>query len=158
MSGKRAVVITTFLTFLITSFVWVGVGTVIYHVLTREPPGFEVVIEHPDSVELNEDFLLVVKVKNPMGGSLNLGSVDFYDDLLDGFEVLSVDPKPNSKQKLFGFTSYYFRTARKSSSEFVLTLNLRAKEAGEWAGDIDCCTPLENFVTNYIEISVVDPQ
>jgi len=158
MYNERAIWITGILTFLMTSVLWIGVGTLIYHVLTRDPPNFEVMIEHPDSVTLNEEFVLVVKVKDPAGEPLNLGSIDFETGLLNGFEVLSVHPKPLSKQKIPNYTSYYFKTLKKSPSEFIFTLNLRARKVGEWAGDIDCCTPLENFVTHYTEISVVEPQ
>jgi hypothetical protein len=33
---------------------------------------------------------------------------------------------------------------------------MRAKEAGLWAGDIDACNIMQNMVTHYTEIEVVD--
>ncbi len=155
--GKRALFITAIVTFVVTSAIWIGVGAAGYHLLFRDPPGFEVTVDQPESVELGDRFSLTIRVANPTGKPIRLGSIDAYDDLLDGFEVLSTDPKPDSKQRLLGFTSYYFKESIPPSGDFTFRLDLRAKEAGDWGGDIDCCTPGGNFVTHYTEIGVIDP-
>jgi hypothetical protein len=45
-------------------------------------------------------------VENVGSDKVNLANVDFYDDLLDGFDVISITPKPRSSEKIIGYHSY----------------------------------------------------
>ncbi len=157
MTNRHIVFIAVVVTFLITSLAWVGIGFAGYHLYTSPPPNFEVVVDTPEVVTLGEEFSLTLSVKGSNGGELNLESIDLYRDLLDGFEILSVHPKPDAAAGYEDFLTYYCGTASGSSSEFTLTIMLKAKEVGDWGGEIDCCTPMMNYLTNYTEISVVEP-
>ena len=37
-----------------------------------------------------------------------------------------------------------------------IEFQLKAKGVGLWGGDIDACTPTQNFITHHTEIEVVD--
>lgn len=111
------------------------------------PPAFQVDIEAPDEVALNEEFDLVVNVINASDSNLTLGSIDIYSSLLDGFEVISIEPFPNEISEMFGLQSSYFSHKLAGGEQITVTYSLQAKEEGLWIGDIDCCTPFENFVT-----------
>ena len=156
-SATKVAVITAIITFCVTSFFWVCGGALAYHLMTREPPGFDVQVAHPGTVNLGETFYLTVMVENSSSKKLTLGSIDIYDDLLDGFRVISVSPKPNSMDGLFGMKSYYFRESLSSRESFTFQLELEAVNTGTWSGDIDCCTPTENFVTHFAVVEVIDP-
>lgn len=156
-STRRIILITALVTFLVTSMAWLGLGGLGYFLMVREEPAFHVTLDHPDTVVVGEEFDLSVLVEGRNGKPLNLDSMDFQDGLIDGFEVVSTDPKPGSRMRIFGHTSYFLEPAAKSASRYEFKLRLRAKETGFWSGDIDCCTPLGNFLTTYTSIDVEFP-
>lgn len=51
------------------------------------------------------------------------------------------------KDGTFGFLSLYFDKEIDAGDSFQVEVELKAVEAGIWSGDIDACTPAENFVT-----------
>jgi hypothetical protein len=157
MTNRHTVFLAVVITFFFTSIAWLGTGYVAYHFYTSPPPRFDVVIEHPDIVELGDEFPLKITVKNQGGGAPDLGTIDVYHELLDGFEILAVTPKPDATERSSDCIIYHCRAASRPSSEFTFTLTLKAKEAGDWGGDVDCWTPLYSVLSNYIEISVVEP-
>ena len=121
MNGRgstKAIIITAVLTFLVTSVLWIGIGAVGYYSMMQSPPGFEVTLVHPEEVTVGETFTIEVAISNPTAERLSLDSVDLYDELLDGFEIVSIDPKPNSKDHLFGYRSYYFEKKLQPSDHF----------------------------------------
>jgi hypothetical protein len=156
-STRRIILITALATFLVTSMGWLGIGGLGYFLMVREDPAFNVTVDHPDTVAVGEEFDLSVLVEGRDGKPLNLGNIDFGNDLLKGFEVVSADPKPGSRTRVFGLTTYYLEPAAKSASRYEFKLRLRAKETGFWSGDIDCCTPLGNFLTTHTSIDVGFP-
>ncbi|RYD24504.1 MAG: hypothetical protein EOP87_25980, partial [Verrucomicrobiaceae bacterium] len=151
-SARRIILITALVTFLVTSMAWLGIGGLGYYIMVREEPGFHVTVDHPDTVAVGEEFDLSVLVESRTGKALNLASIDFQDDLLGGFEVVSADPKPGSKTRMFNLTTYYLAPSARSASRYEFKLRLRAKQTGFSSGDIDCCTPLGNFVTTHTSI------
>lgn len=154
-STTKAVLLTVVITGVVTSLVWVGIGIVLYKAWTATPPPFVVTNTHPETVEEGEVFTLEVEVMNNSAEAAKLGSIDVYDDFLGGFRVVSVDPKPESKEHRWGFASYYFTETIDPGKSFTMELELEAVSVGWWYGDVDCCTPLENSVTSEAEVEVV---
>jgi hypothetical protein len=156
MTRNHAILLSVFGTFLITSIFWASIGTGVFYYLSQSKPSFEVRIDHPESVVLGEEFPLVIDVRGSDGGKLDLASIDIYDSLLDGFEIVSVTPAGIPKERYFDFSSFSCKPSPKTPNQFTLTLNLRATQVGDWGGDIDCCNWLENFTTHYTAIRVTD--
>ncbi|MFU8894512.1 MAG: hypothetical protein ACNA8L_12880 [Luteolibacter sp.] len=162
MSKTSLAILTAFITFICTSILWVGVGLVSYRAwlglddwLGDEV--FQVELETPMLVKVGEVFSMQVKATNTSEDLATLGSIDVYDSLLDGFEVLGVSPEPKSQSGLFGFQSYYFDGLRmKPGESTTVTFELKAAKPGMWQGDVDCCTPLENFTSEVATIMVSD--
>ena len=98
---------------------------------------------------------LTITVDNPTEESISLGSIDLYDSLIDGFEVGAIDPEPSSRDGSMGFLTLYYSEELEPGDQFVVTVNMTARKTGQWAGDIDACTPLENFTTFHQEIEVL---
>ncbi len=153
----KIILFTAFITMVITSVAWVGLGAVGYWFIYHENPTFTVQVEHPDVVDLGDEFELKVKVENSGSKTLQLSNVDFYESLTDGFEILNISPKPSSTEKIMGIRSYYFRKNLAPGKIHEVTLRLKAKEEGLWTGDIDACNVMQNMVTYYTEIEVVGP-
>ena len=147
MSHRSVIVTTSLVTFLITSALWITVFGFLYWSVTSEPPAFQVQIESPEQVTLGEEFDLVVNVTNASESDLTLGSIDVYESLLDGFELISVSPTPSETSHFIGMHTSYFSKKLEAQESFTATYSLKAKEEGLWIGDIDFCTPWENYVT-----------
>lgn len=154
---NKLIIITALITMFITSLVWLGIGVGGYWLVTRDAPPFAVEVEHPDVVEVGETLTLKVTVTNDGKEDLKLAELDVYESLLDGFEVVAVKPKPRTKERIFGIVTYGFSHNLKPAESFEIELELRAKNTGNWGGDIDACTPSMNLVTHYTEIEVVTP-
>ena len=154
---NKLILITAFVTMAVTSAVWIGLGTVGYFAMYREPPSFQLEVNHPGIVEEGDVFRLTVEVTNVGAKDLKLANVDFYEDLLEGFELVSAHPAPRSVEKIIGYASYNFGHNLPPGETFMIELSLKAKDVGLWGGDIDACTPTQNLVTHYTEIEVVAP-
>ena len=146
-SNAKAIIVTAVITFVATSLVWAGIGTFLYRMWTAAPPAFEVTVEHPPSVTVGETLVLKINTKNTSEKELRLGSIDVYNDLLDGFHLISESPKPVAKENHQDFASFYFEQAIQPEETFSFLLKLEAKTPGFWAGDVDSCTPLGNYIT-----------
>jgi hypothetical protein len=105
-------------------------------------------VDSPNKAVLREEIQLVIDVSNPTGDDIELGSIDLYNGLLDGFDVTSITPTPLNRENIFNFTSLSYDKTLSPSDNFTVTLTLLPTQVGVWSGDIDCCTPSENFVTS----------
>lgn len=154
---NKPIIITALVTMFLTSLLWIGIGAGAYWLFTREPPPFTVGVGHPDVVEVGETLTLKVTVANDGTKDLKFAELDLYDTLLDGFEVVAVNPKPKSRERIYGIVTYGFSRTLKPGESFGIGFELRAKEAGLWTGGVDACTPMQNYVSEYAEIEVVEP-
>ena len=152
---NKTILITALITMTVTSLVWMGIGAVGYWLVARDQPEFGLTVDHPNTVHVGEVFTLKVSVENEGSSDLKLEDLDIYDDLLDGFEVVSVTPKPRSTSSVFGIRTHVFSRNLVPAESFDIEFELRGKNTGLWGGDIDACTPLQNFVTHYAEIEVM---
>lgn len=153
---NKLIVITAVITMVITSVAWIGIGVAGYWMISTEPPSFEIQVEHPEVAMLGKVIEVKVSVKNTGAEDVDLANVDIYDGLTDGFEMIDVSPKPRSSERIMGYHSYNLFKKLAPGDTHDLTLKMRAKEVGLWAGDIDACNTLQNMVTHYTEIEVTD--
>lgn len=154
---NKLIVITAAITMVVTSVLWLGLGVAVYFWGFSERPSFEVRVDHPEVVDLGEEFEMKVTVENTGADEVNLANIDVYEGLLDGFEIISMTPKPRSTEKIIGYHSYGVSQKLAPGKSHDLNFKLRAKEVGYWAGDVDACNTMQNMVTHYTEIEVVDP-
>jgi hypothetical protein len=154
---NKLIIITVLITMIVTSAAWLGIGAVGYWSLYNEPPRFDVGVDCPEEVVLGDVLTVKVSVRNDGGKNLKLENLDVYTGLLDGFEILSVSPKPRTKETIVGYISYGISRSLKPGEVFDFEIEMRAKEVGIWGGDIDACTTMQTFITHYTEIEVVDP-
>ncbi|MES2982453.1 MAG: hypothetical protein V4727_09080 [Verrucomicrobiota bacterium] len=154
---NKLIMITAVITMVITSVAWIGIGVAGYWMVYREPPSFQIDVEYPDMVELGEEFDVKVSVENTGADDVSLANVDIYDELMDGFEMIDVSPKPHSSERIIGYHSYNIHKSLAPGKKHNLTFKLKAKEVGFWSGDIDACNIMQNMVTHYTEIEVIDP-
>jgi len=153
MNKTKTIVATSAITFFITSALWVaGIALLVFYFM--DSPSFSVTIESPTEVKREEVFTISIDVTNPSDETITLGSIDIYNSLLEGFEIVKIEPNPEETDSLFDFHTAYFSHVLSPEDKFRATYTLRAKAAGLWIGDIDCCTPSEKFVTTSKAIRV----
>lgn len=160
-SRTSTIAVTAGLTFLLTSILWVvgiatyrWISTGIPGLLDYERPGFVVEVEAPAVVDVGETLDLVVEVSNPTDTAIELGSIDIYHSLLEGFQVLSLDPLPVDEGSSDEYRTAWWEETLSPGGDFRYQLELRAVKAGTWTGDVDACTPEENYVTRIVTIHV----
>jgi len=153
MRTKQTVLVTIVVTFFTTSALWIA-GLFLLYSHFIQSADFAVSIAAPDEVARGEVFTLSVEVSNPSDQPIVLGSIDIYDSLLDGFEILAINPQPTDTDPGFGFHTAYFSKALRPGEIFKVTYDLKGIKPGLWIGDIDSCTPQEQFVTNSTAIMV----
>ncbi len=154
---NKLILITAVITLVVTSVAWIGIGAAGYWMMYREPPSFQIEVDYPEMVELGEEFEVKVSVENTGSDDVGLANVDIYDELMDGFEIIDVTPKPSSTERLWGYHSYNINKNLAPGKKHEVTFKLKAKELGFWSGDIDACNTMQNMVTHYTEIEVIDP-
>ncbi len=153
---NKLIVITVALTVMITSLAWLGIGGLAYLIIYQKSPEFRVTVDQPDTVVVGNVFKMRITVENSGSTPLTLSNIDLYDELLDGFEVTAIAPSPRTTEVLYGYVSHEIDRTLKSHETYSIQLELRAEAVGVWGGDIDACTPGQNFITRYTEIEVVD--
>ncbi|MDR1283643.1 MAG: hypothetical protein LBK99_22905 [Opitutaceae bacterium] len=110
-------------------------------------PPFQVQIEYPARVAHGETFRLAIRTANPHTSRTTLESIDIYDSLLSGFEIVEVSPAAEAPQKTLDFHSFYFNRPLQPSDSLDVVFTLKAKRKGFHGGDIDVCTPMQDFAT-----------
>ncbi len=151
------VLVTAIVTAVLTSALWIaGLAVTSWYFNTGQPQ-FVVTVDAPAQVKVGDEAVLTMKARNPTDQPIELGSIDVYDSLLDGFQVLSTRPKPDDRAHHVAFETFYFRRTLGPDEEFEATVRLKAVKPGLWSGDVDFCTPEEKFVTAVATIRVIDP-
>ena len=167
-SNTPLVVITVLITIVLTSMVWLGGISLVaagYFLCSQSTattsfgndfsaPPFAVKVEAPLYVSVGEVIDLEVQVSNPTDKELQIGSIDIYDSLLNGFSVVRVNPKPTRKEHAMGFLSSYFWKMLDPGESFTATFHLKATKEGVWTGDVDFCTPDLDYVSSSVTMRI----
>ena len=154
MSRATLAIVTAAISVVATSALWIGGIAVAYRVFVGNPPPFVISIEAPGETTLGEIVTLSARVSNPTEESLQLGSIDVYDSLLDGFAVVQIEPAPDESTHTLDFSTFYYSKTLAPGETFGFSLVLKAVQPGVWTGDVDFCTPSEKFVASSVTIRV----
>jgi hypothetical protein len=153
-SRATLIIVTAVISVVVTSALWLSGIVLAYRFFTDDPPPFAMVIDAPQEATVGETITLNLKVSNPTDERLQLGSVDVYDSLLDGFTLIKLNPEPNERDHTLDFSTFYYSKPLNPGESFAVSLDLKATQPGVWTGDVDFCTPSEEFVTSSVTIRV----
>lgn len=123
-------------------------------ILPMEEPDFAVAADYPAEVGVGDEVTIAVTVGNTGNATATVGSIDVYDSFLDAFEVVAVEPAPTDTTSIFDFTTFSFSQPIEAGGEWNVSFRLKAREEGEFEGDLDVCDPDENFVTEVLSIRI----
>ena len=116
---------------------------------------FQLLVEHPTSVGVGDEFDVEIEVINSSDGELAIRSVDLEETFLGGFEVISFKPAAEDTDAMLGWMTWYLDPISISpGGSQSLTIRLRATDGGIFLGDLDVCTPNETFTTYPVSIRV----
>jgi hypothetical protein len=110
----------------------------------------------PNDVEQGETIPLIVTVENPYKETVTLDSIDIDDALLAGFQVISIDPKPETTQHvpLLKQRTWNYGHKIQPGGSLVVTFQIKAVSPGRFSGDIDVCNPQQNFISLLADVIV----
>lgn len=154
MNRTGLVILTALVTAVATSLVWAAGLFLIYRDYASDSPPFALKVEAPHEVALGEPLSIRVRVTNPSDKALKLDSIDVGEKLLEGFSVTGITPDPSGRDSLPGFASYAYSKTLAPGEAWEFRIDLTARREGVWSGDLDFCTPSQNFVTSSVTIRV----
>ncbi len=132
----------------------VGTGVLVFAVLVlvsldQDIDHLEIVVNSPESLEVGQTFDLEVVVHNNGSETVEIGSIDLYDDLLDAFAVVETD-RPDDDildQGILGSTSFEFSGTVPAGGSLSLTVKLKALRPGIHSGLIEVWSGLASKTT-----------
>lgn len=101
------------------------------------PEGIVTTVTIPDSVTVGESFEIVVTISNSLNRARTIKDIDFYDPLLEGVRVVSVDPMYNSFDPSFGMSTFTMEHELPAGASIDVTFVLEARTHGLYGGDVD---------------------
>lgn len=124
----------------------------------REKPILDSTLSVPSETGLENTITLTITSTNNHSDPILLDSIDISDSLIDGFQVLSVDPQPIDTMHLplFNMRSWEFSKSVPPGESIVVNFELKSVRKGRFTGDVDVCNDNQDFQTLYADIIVKD--
>jgi len=122
----------------------------------QETPQLAAALDLPHEAAVGETIQLVIHASNPHQESVTLDSVDIDDALLEGLQVLEVEPTPTGTIAL-GFLeqrSWTFDHSIPSTGQLEVVFTMRAIQPGRYTGNVDVCNPRQDFTSLYGDIVI----
>lgn len=111
---------------------------------SKEPTDLEVEYVLPYSVNVGDEFDLIISLTNTGDQTLNITDIDldgaFSGSILDGAIVTSTDPDMERDYSVPGVKSFHYNTAIQPHSSSDIRFLLLAQVSGEFGGRIDIYT------------------
>ncbi|MCB2153398.1 hypothetical protein KQI84_00805 [bacterium] len=128
------------------------VGFLFFRIL----PTVSTSIDVPGRVQLDAEFPMVVSATNPHTQAVTLSSIDVDNELLDGFQVISIDPAPQSSMQVMFLDqrSWVFNRSLEPGESIDVTFILLPVREGRFQGSIDTCNPNQDFVSQWVDVIV----
>jgi hypothetical protein len=137
---------------------FIGGGAAIYHFAqSPAPSGMSVQIESPEKVKKGEQFQMrIIVVNERKNKPLKVSSIDIGSGFLYGVTVKSSEPRFRSSSQIpmDGGRTYDFDRTIPPGETNIFVFNLRAKNVGNFSGDVDVCEGMR-FLTMVAETEVV---
>jgi hypothetical protein len=140
MSNRKKIIIWGCGSALVLMLLIGGVVVMFLKHLMTDTQGAVVHVVVPSEVTVDETFDLEVHVKNDRAkDSLKIDDIDIHDEYLEGFMVVSTEPKHKSTTHvpIDNSQSFTFDQALKPGQTNRFVFSLKAVKAGIFRGDVD---------------------
>lgn len=128
-----AIVIGGLIALVVLSFVVVFVIS-LFHPMTPDGVEFDVVV--PVLVGAEDEFELVVALRNMTDRQRVVTSVDFDHALLRGFAVQQAEPTAREVTSALGTTAYHYTLEVRPHDSAAMKFRCKALAPGEYSGDV----------------------
>jgi hypothetical protein len=154
LSTPVVVIITVIVTAIATSLAWIGIIVALYFQQSSGEEPFHVTADLPERVRVGEAVSLRLSITNPADEPRILDSVDVYESFLEGLEVRALTPHPAETNRILDFTTYSYSRTLAGGESITLVFDYVATKPGYFSGDVDVCTPEQDYTTVRATISV----
>jgi hypothetical protein len=121
------------------------------------PQGVVTAITMPDSVYVGDSFEIVVSVTNQLDRARTIKDIDFYEPLLDGVRIVSVEPDYDIFDPTLGFATYTMELPLGAGESIDITFTAEAVSAGVYSGDVDISVDnMLSFTTESRVVAIYD--
>jgi hypothetical protein len=108
-----------------------------------QPQNITFDVEAPFEVQKDQEFDVVLKIKNTGALPQTLVAVYFDESLIEGLAVKSVNPDYKDTGRLFGQWYYDYGTIIPAGQEMSVVFTVRAVKAGDFHGIAEACVNTE---------------
>lgn len=121
------------------------------------PEGIVTTVTMPDSVYVGDSFEIIVTVTNQLDHARTIKDIDFYEPLLDGTRVVSVEPDYDMLDTMLRMATYTMELPLGAGESIDVTFAAEAVAAGVYNGDIDVSVDsLLNFTSENRVLAIYD--
>jgi hypothetical protein len=103
------------------------------------PSDIDLGVIAPATVQLNEGFSILVRIRNLAAQQQSLDSIDIADGYLAGVAIQGSDPGYSDAYSIFGYQSHTYRIPIPAGTELIVQFRAVAVQAGDFRGDMDVC-------------------
>ena len=119
--------------------------------------GIAVSITQPQRVTVGDDFDITIVIHNSLDKERTLKDIDFWDPLLEGVTVKSVDVVYESYDPDYGIVTYTFNQPIAPLRSMTITFTLTADKPGTYTGDLDVAVDHMLSITTNPTTIIIDP-
>ena len=107
----------------------------------EEPENVDISVDAPTSVQVDQEFYIILTIRNTGSSTQTLVDVDIADEYLEGVVVRETDPafKDAMHVPFDNTQSYSMDLTLPAGREVTVAISAYAAHAGDYAGDIDFC-------------------
>jgi len=129
---------------------------------SQTPDNADIRINAPLNATVGDDVQIEIYVTNTGSEALELSSIDFSLNYLNGFNIYEVDPpySETSQYDALGggetFQSYYFHHSIEPGETLTLIFSAKAVLPGDFSGDVDVCIDSDYSCITNIPRTVIE--
>ena len=119
-----------------------------WYLFVRTEPLLDATLDAPKQVAVGEEVRWVIRCSNPHDEPVTLDSIDVDAELLEGIQVLDIEPLPERRGDI-PFTedeSWTFSRTAEPGETIVVTIRVRGRKEGIYVGSIDATNPNVDWV------------
>lgn len=122
----------------------------------RELPLLDAELTLPPGAVMGSSIEMVVTAHNPHDEAVKLDCIDISNEILEGFQVVSVSPPANDSYEVpfFGMRTWEFGASVEPRESIAVTFELRPVAPGRFRGEIDVCNPNQDSKTLFADVVV----
>ena len=131
-------------------------GCSIWYLFILDLPNLDADLTLPPQIEIDETFDLIVTMNNPHNHNIILDSIDIDHSLLEGLQVLEIEPVPvgTDDYSFLNLRSWQFGKPVAPGEQVVVTFKMRAIYPGHYSGNVEICNPSQDCKTLFADVVV----